>query len=120
MIIVAANKPPSKILRIGSPLWVEKMMSKRRQSHTCSKDGAYGTAPVSKIDRTNDPRQHARQRCAIVGDTLRSALVQSRGDPGRGIYPDEVPVPAFSSRIDTLLGLVAHIEDVCLPTQLRR
>jgi len=41
MIIAAANKPPSKILRIGSPFWLKDDV-KRRQSHTCSKHEARG------------------------------------------------------------------------------
>ena len=107
MIIVAANKPPSKILRIGSPFKVEKMVSKRNQSRSCSKDGNDGAAPVSKINRANDPWQHARKRRAIAVNPLRSALVQSRSDPGHRHYPDEVPVPSFSARmVCTICGAI--------------
>jgi hypothetical protein len=52
-------------------------MSKRRQSHTCSKDGANGTAPVSKSIEPMTLGNMRANGCALVGDTLRSALMQS-------------------------------------------
>ena len=57
-------------------------MSKRRQSHTCSKDGANGPTVVRSL----------AIRCGARWCNHEAIL-------DAGIYPDKVPVPTFSSRM---------------------